>query len=128
MLDPAVAEALVDRHARATLAASGAERFTRESIGPGPCVGRRGEVSDEVYAMVGSYQLLVDAPDQDAMIARVREAWEAAGHLVRSHRVFSSGGGELTANVPDDQVTITLTSGEPPAMLLLVTTACHQRP
>jgi hypothetical protein len=80
---------------------------------------------DTAQAMQGTYQLMVPLTEQPGLLDRVRAGWEAAGYTITGQRSFD-GGGEVKATNPKDGVQLRLTSGEPPAMRLLVHTACYQ--
>jgi hypothetical protein len=126
-MDDATAEQIVERYAREALEFSGWSGFSEHSVAPGPCVGRQGEDSDTIYSMQGAYQLLVPGTDQLPLIDRVREGWQARGYTITAQRTLSAEQGDVRATNPDDGASLVLTSGEIPAMLLLIHTGCYQR-
>jgi hypothetical protein len=126
-MDDATAEQIVARYAQEALEFSGWSAFSEYSHSPSPCVGRHGEDSDTVYAMQGAYQLLVPGPEQLPLIERVREGWKARGYTINSQRAISAEQGDVRATNPSDGASLLLTSGEVPAMLLLIHTGCYQR-
>jgi hypothetical protein len=112
--DPAIAKQIVDQYAKATLTYSGQSQFSQSDIGSMPCEGRRGELSDTIYTMIGTYQLLVPASEQPALLNRVRDAWQAQGYTITAQRTYpSNGGGEVNATDPNDGVLFSL-SLDPP--------------
>jgi hypothetical protein len=80
---------------------------------------------DTAHAMQGTYQLMVPLEQQPGLLDRVRAGWEAAGYTITGQRSFD-GGGEVKATNPRDGAQLRLTTGEPPAVRLLVHTACYQ--
>jgi hypothetical protein len=119
----------VKRYADVTRAAITTGMFSQANENVTPCEGRAGELSDpdEVYYVQGNYQLMVPADQQAEALAKARQQWERDGHTVKSQRSFGPDGtGETTATTSDD-FTLTLSSGQPPAMLLLVASPCYRR-
>ena len=122
------AQQIVERYAEEALDLSGWSGFSEQRLSPGPCVGRQGEHSDTIYAMQGTYQLMVPLPQQAAMLQRVKAGWAAAGYTITGDRTFpDDSGGEVKATNPADGAQLRLTSGEPPAMRLLIHSGCYQR-
>lgn len=127
---PEQATAQVKDYAEAIRAAAGVDAFSERSENVTSCEGRLGELSDpdEVYYIQGIYQLLVPAEEQAATRTRVRQQWERDGLRITGERTFgTTGTGEVKATA-DGGYTLALTSGEPPAMLLLVSSPCYRRP
>ncbi|GAA2582513.1 hypothetical protein GCM10010435_70280 [Winogradskya consettensis] len=121
------AKAQVEQLATAARTAAGIASFSQSNANISGCDGRAGEISDpdEVYYVQGIYQLLVPAEQQAAAIAKVRDAWKQAGHTIKTERTFDSGGGEIIA-VTTDEYDLSLGTGEPPAMSLLVSSPCYR--
>jgi hypothetical protein len=69
----------------------------------------------------------VPGPEQLPLIERVREGWKARGYTINSQRAISAEQGDVRATNPSDGASLLLTSGEVPAMLLLIHTGCYQR-
>ena len=112
------AKEIVERYAHEALDLSGWSGFSETRFSPMPC-------DDTAQAMQGTYQLMVPLTEQPGVLDRVRAGWAAAGYTITGQRSFD-GGGEVKATNPKDGVQLRLTSGEPPAMRLLVHTACYQ--
>lgn len=128
-MPPDRATARVKQYADDTRAAVGADAFSQRDENVSPCDGRMGELSDpdEVYYVQGVYQLLVPADQQAEVLSRVRERWRRDGLTIKQERSFGTGGtGEIGATAADGY-TLNLTSGQPPAMLLLVSSPCYRR-
>jgi hypothetical protein len=126
---PEQATGQVKEYADATRAAAGVDAFSQANENQSPCEGRAGELSDtdEVYYIQGNYQLMVPAERQGEALAAARQRWQGSGFTIKTERSFGPGGtGEVTA-VTDDGFTLTLTSGQPPAMLLVVASPCYRR-
>lgn len=122
------ARRLVADYADETLRLSGWSGFAQSRFSAAPCVGRRGETSDEIYAMQGAFQLLVPGPDQQALIDRVRAGWQSLRYTIVVARSFGPGlGGEVHAVNPGDATTLMLTSGAVPALALLLHSGCYRR-
>jgi hypothetical protein len=127
-MPPDRAKSQVHRLAEQVRTAVAVESFSQADENVSPCEGRDGELSDagDVYYIQGIYQLLVPAADQDEALARVRRQAPADGLEIKSERSFGSGaGGELTA-ANTDGYAVSLTSGQPPAMQLLVSSPCYR--
>ena len=62
------------------------------------------------------------------LMRRVRQEWTDAGYTIKSERTFGPGqpGGEISA-ATDEGYDLSLTSGQPPAMQLLVSSPCYRR-
>jgi hypothetical protein len=126
---PDQATSEVKQYAETTRTAIGAGAFTQANENVTPCEGRAGELSDpeDVYYVQGNYQLLVPADQQADTLAKAREQWERDGHTITKERSFGPDGtGEVSASSSDGH-TLTLSSGQPPAMLLLVASPCYRR-
>jgi hypothetical protein len=126
---PEQATSQVKQYAETTRTAAGVDRFSQSSENVTPCEGRAGEVSnpDEVYYVQGIYQLMIPADQQADALAQVRQRWQGDGLTIKSERSFGPDGtGEIVA-ATDTGYSLSLTSGQPPAMLLLVSSPCYQR-
>jgi hypothetical protein len=108
----------VERYAQEALDLSGWSGFSETRFSPMPC-------DDTAHAMQGTYQLMVPLEQQPGLLERVRAGWEAAGYTITGQRSFD-GGGEVKATNPRDGAQLRLTTGEPPAVRLLIHTACYQ--
>jgi hypothetical protein len=114
------AKQTVERYAQEALDLSGWSGFSETRFSPMPC-----DDDDTAHAMQGTYQLMVPLEQQPGLLDRVRAGWEAAGYTITGQRSFD-GGGEVKATNPRDGAQLRLTTGEPPAVRLLVHTACYQ--
>ena len=108
----------MERYAQEALDLSGWSGFSETRFSPMPC-------DDTAHAMQGTYQLMVPLDQQPGLLDRVRAGWEAAGYTITGQRSFD-GGGEVKATNPKDGAQLRLTTGEPPAVRLLIHTACYQ--
>jgi hypothetical protein len=120
------AKDIVQRYAQETLDLSGWSGFSETRFSPMPC-------DQTAQAMQGTYQLMVPVAQQPGVLDRVRAGWEAAGYTITAQRTFpddsggsGGGGGEVKATNPKDGTQLRLTTGEPPAVRLLIHTACYQ--
>jgi hypothetical protein len=126
---PEQATGQVKRYADTTRAAVGVDAFSQAGENVTPCEGRAGELSDpdEVYYVQGIYQVMVPAGQQADALARARQRWQADGLTIKAERTFGADGtGEVSA-ATDDGYSLSLTSGQPPAMALLVSSPCYRR-
>jgi hypothetical protein len=114
------AKEIVERYAQEALDLSGWSGFSETRFSPMPC-----DDDDTAHAMQGTYQLMVPLDQQPNLLDRLRAGWEAAGYTITGQRSFD-GGGEVKATNPKDGAQLRLTTGEPPAVRLLIHTACYQ--
>lgn len=126
-MDDAAARQTVLDHADEVLALSGWGGFSTTATQPAPCQGPAGGDIDNAFTMTGTFQLIVPIEQQLDIVNRVSDGWAAAGFTVQPVTTFPSGGGLVTA-VADDFVDMTLATGEPPAMVLIIVTACYRHP
>jgi hypothetical protein len=79
------------------------------------------------YYIQGIYQILLPGEQHVEALKRLTSRWQQEGYQIRKERTFPNGkGGEATATNPKDNFAISITSGEPPAMLLLVNSPCYK--
>lgn len=126
---PDQATARVKQYAETVRGTVGLDAFSQANENVTPCEGRLGELSnpDEVYYVQGVYQLMVPAERQAEILSRAREQWQRDGLTIKKERSFGADGtGEIGVSAADGYA-LTLTSGEPPAMLLLVSSPCYRR-
>jgi hypothetical protein len=125
---PEQATTAVKAYAEATRTAAGVAAFSHANEDVSPCEGRAGELSnpEEVYYVQGIYQLMVPADEQADALAKVRQAWETDGFTIKDARTVTGGRGKVSAATTDGY-SLSLTSGEPPAMVLLVSSPCYRR-
>ena len=87
-----------------------------------------GSPSDTVYHASGSFQLMVPIEQQRGLVERLAQGWTERGYAVTPVTTFPDGGARVSGVTPDEfSVDMTLGSGQPPAMVLLVVTACYER-
>lgn len=112
-------------YAQRTAAALGEDAALQpgEDPVPVPCDGK----PDGVYHVQGIYQILLPGEQHLDGLRRLRENWQQAGYEIRKERTFPAGkGGEISAVVPADSFAITVSSGQPPAMVVIVASPCYQ--
>jgi hypothetical protein len=126
----AEARALVERYAHEVAAAVGTTPTAAGGLRTvaNPCEGGGGELSDEVFSMLGSLQLALPEDEQLSTLARVRDRWTAQGYAVTEDRTFPDGRrGTLTVRNPGDGVEIALNStSEAKALAVMITTPCYR--
>ncbi len=122
------AKAIVAAYAEEALRLSGLAGFADGSLSPGPCEGRRGEHSDEIYTIQGAYQLVVAGQEQQRVIDRVRDGWRSLGYTITSERTFGpDDGGQVFARNPADGAEFVISTGEVPALSLAIYAGCYRR-
>ena len=127
-MSDAQAEDIVAGYAEQALQLSGMSGFSQSSLSPGPCEGRRGEISDEIYTIQGAYQMIVPGPEQQRVIDRVRDGWRALGYSITSERTYGSErGGQVFARNPADGAEFVISTGEVPALSLAIYAGCYRR-
>ena len=112
-------------HAQRTAAAMGEDAALQpgEDPVPVPCDGK----PDGVYHVQGIYQILLPGDQHLDGLRRLREDWHRAGYEIRKERTFPDGTrGEISAVVPADSFAITVSSGQPPAMVVIIASPCYQ--
>lgn len=125
-MDDDAALEIVQRHADEVLTLAGWAGFSTSWVEPVPCSRSDGSPSRTAYQASGSFQLIVPLEQQRTLVERLAQGWTERGYQVGPVREFSSGGAQVTAVTPDEFfVDMTLGSGEPPAMVLVVVTACY---
>ncbi len=94
-----------------------------------PCEGRRGELSEEIYTVQGSYQLPIPEAEHDAALARLRDAWQQQGYTITTDQTVSSSGyARLEADNPD-RYHLFVASTIPPTMLAVgINSPCYRSP
>ena len=124
------ARALVEGYAHEVTTAVGTEPTPAGALKAlaNPCEGRGGELSDDVYSMLGSMQLSLPEAEQLATLARLRDRWTRQGYTVTEERTFPDGRrGTLTVRAPGDDVEISLNStSEAKAIAVLISTPCYR--
>jgi hypothetical protein len=89
---------------------------------PGPCEGK----PEDWYYVSGAYQVLVPAERQGAALAAVKEYALGEGYTLKTEHSLPDGRGQVTVSNPRDGHTMTVGSGEPPAMVVLVNSPCYR--
>jgi hypothetical protein len=125
-MDDDAARAVVLDHAEQVLALAGWAGFASGDVRPAPCLGPDG--SPPAVHTAGSFQLIVPIEQQREVIERVARGWAERGHTVTPVTSFPDGGAKVTARAGDEFVDMTLGSGQPPALVLVIVTACYLHP
>jgi hypothetical protein len=125
-MDDTAAREIVQRHVEEVLALAGWAGFSGGGSQPVPCLAPDGHPSDSHHYMSGSFQLIVPLDHHRSLIDRVARGWAAHGYTVTPVTTFADGGAKVTARTADDFVDMTLGSGEAPAMVLVIVTACYR--
>jgi hypothetical protein len=127
-MDDDVAREIVLRHAEEVLTLAGWAGFSSSDVAPVPCSRSDGSPSETAYHAWGTFQLIVPIEQQQQLVERLARGWAQRGYAVTPVTTFRDGGAKVTGVTPDDfPVDMTLGSGEPPAMTLVVVTACYER-
>jgi hypothetical protein len=120
------AEAIVRNHADEVLTLTGWAGFSKGTVLPVPCSRSDGSPSDTAYRASGSFQLIVPLEQQRDVVERLAQGWSRLGYTVSPVTYLPSGGAQVTAVTTDEFfVDMTLGSGQPPAMALIIVTACY---
>jgi hypothetical protein len=117
----AQAQQQVRDHAERFAAAVGTE-LRDPAENPGPCEGK----PDDWYYVSGAYQLLVPADRQGAALAAAKDYALGEGYTLKREHSLPDGRGQVTVVNPRDGHTMTVGSGEPPAMVVLVNSPCYR--
>jgi len=119
----------VKEYAESVRAAVGVQEFSNGNENVTPCEGKLGELSDEseVYYVQGTYQIQVSGEQHAEALRRARQDWDSRGFTIKGEHTYNDGGGRVTA-VTDDEYSLQLGSGNPPAMVLLVSSPCYRTP
>lgn len=123
LIEDSAARAIVLRHAEEVLELAGWAGFATGDATPAPCLGRDGAVH-----VSGSFQLIVPIEQHRALVERVARGWAGRGYTVTPVTTFADGGARVSARTADDFVDMTLGSGQPPALVLVIVTACYRQP
>lgn len=126
-MDDDAARRVVADHADEVLALTGWAGFASgasESV-PGPAGATTTPSATSAY-VCGSYQLLVPLAQQRAVVERLAQGWAQRGYTVGPVTVYPDGGAKVRGR--SDFVDMTLASGEPPAMVLVIVTDWYRRP
>lgn len=124
----AEAQRQVRQYADAVRSAVGAEQFTQDGENISPCEGRLGELSntDEIYYAQGIYQMMIPADRHLEALRKARQEWENQGFTIKGERTFGPGArGEVEAST-SDEYSLHFSSGNPPAMVLMVASPCYR--
>jgi hypothetical protein len=81
---------------------------------------------DDWYYVSGAYQVFVPADRQGAALAAAKEYALGAGYTLEHEQSLPDGTGDVTVSNPRDGHTITVASGEPPAMVVLINSPCYR--
>jgi hypothetical protein len=81
---------------------------------------------DDWYYVSGAYQVFVPADRQGAALAAVKEYALGEGYTLEREHSLPDGTGRVTVSNPRDGHSITVMSGEPPAMALLINSPCYR--
>jgi hypothetical protein len=120
------AAAVVHSHAEEVLALAGWAGFAAAASECAPCRGPEGPPATDASYASGSFQLLVPIEQQRPLVERVARGWAERGYTVTPVTGFPDGGAKATARTGDQFVDLTLGSGQPPAMVLVIVTACYR--
>jgi hypothetical protein len=127
-MDDGTAQRIVRRHAEEVLELAGWASFASGDSQPIPCRGPDGRDlnpdRETVHYTEGSFQLIVPLDQHRTLVERVARGWAARGYTVDPVAVFADGGARVSAR--DEFVDLTLGSGQPPAMVLVLVTACYR--
>jgi len=124
VMDDATARRIVRRHAEQVLELAGWAGFAGGDSQPIPCRRPDGHDDEFVHYTEGSFQLIVPLEQQRALVDRVARGWASRGYAVTPVTTFPDGGARVGAG--DGFVEMTLGSGQAPAMVLVVVTACYR--
>jgi hypothetical protein len=114
------AKAQVRQIAHLVVAAVGDPEIGHEDVTAGPCGGE----AKDYFDVAGIYQIIVPAEQQRAALQRAKDWARNHGFEITTEKDLPSGLGTFTAVKPSDRVDFTLGSGEPPAMVLIVSSSC----
>ncbi|GAA3384687.1 hypothetical protein [Cryptosporangium minutisporangium] len=107
-------------------------KFTKVGVSEIWCEDPQGNASEEgPYSIRGVYQVFLPADQHRSVLTRLGQEWKAAGWTDVTYSTFGAEGvkANLKGTRPSDEVTVTLTSGDPPiAFALGISTPCYERP
>jgi hypothetical protein len=122
VVDISQAQKLVRGYADRVVAAVG-DTTLRDPAETSPhCDGK----PDDWYYFSGIYQILVPAERQGDALDRVKAYAQTHGYTIKNDHRVPDGRGDITVLNPGDGVTLSLGSGEPPAMVLIVNSPCYR--
>ena len=123
VVEDSAAREIVLRQADDVLALGGWAGFAAGDATPAPCLGPDGSVH-----VAGSFQLIVPIEQHRALVERVAQGWAARGYTVAPVTTFPDGGARVSARTADGFVELSLGSGQPPALVLVIVTECYRNP
>jgi hypothetical protein len=123
----AEATRIVQQKADQVVTLIGRTSLTDPAISPGPCTGKAGENSGDVFAVQGVWVLPLPEQRHLDTLTRLRDAWKAEGYTITTDQTVGTGG-ELTAKANDGSSINVITTDPPNAMRLLIHSACYESP
>jgi hypothetical protein len=122
VVDVSQAQQQVRGYADRLVTVIGDTKIRNGSADPGHCDGK----PDDWYFVTGIYQIFVPAGRHQGALDGVEKYAEQQGFTIKDDYRVPDGRGDITVLNPGDGVTLTLGSGEPPAMVLLVNSPCYR--
>jgi hypothetical protein len=100
----------------------GDTKIRNGSAEPVPCDGK----PDDWYYVSGIYQTFVPAERHQDALKRVKAYAQTHGYTIKDENTFADRTGDITVLNPDDGYTFSVSSGEPPAMALIINSPCYR--
>lgn len=123
--DDDTVRAMLAEYEQKILELSGQPEYNTTVSNTAPC---REDNHTDIRTMAVVNQLLIPIEEHKAVIERVRTGLEADGSIIGSVDLYPDGGAALYAYSADGFIDLTLASGVPPAMSLIITSACYRDP
>jgi hypothetical protein len=119
----------VNQYGKKVADLAGAAELKNPTASGAACEGKVGEFSNDVYYVLGTYQLPVPQDKHVATLSRLRDQWRQQGYTVKDDRISGeTNTGVLTVQDPEGN-TINVESTNPPtALALFINTPCYKSP
>jgi hypothetical protein len=121
MTDDAAKQQVHDRATR-LITAIGNPEIGEGDVSRAPC----GDNGSGLYDMAGIYQLIIPAEKQREALDRAKAHARDHGFEIAGEKDYPRGGGTFTAVNRQTGFDFTIRSGEPPAVVLTVVSACYR--
>lgn len=107
----------------------GDTKLEEASTNDAPCSGRWGELAEDIFYILGTYQVPLPHEEHIPTLARLRDHWQQQGYTIRDHRTFSHDNtGSLAVTTPDGYKIRLMSTVPPTALALFVSTPCYKSP
>jgi hypothetical protein len=122
VVDVSQAQQQVRDYADRLVTVIGDTKIRNGSADPAHCDGK----PDDWYFVTGIYQTFVPAERHQDALKRVKEYAQQQGYTVKDENTFADRTGDITVLNPGDGYTVSVSSGEPPALALIINSPCYR--